>query len=67
MADLSKCVDQTCPSRWTCHRYTVPPGYRQAYMDFDRYGREKCRAFLPNKDAPDVFECDRVEEKEGNP
>lgn len=67
MPDFSKCLDQTCPSRWFCERYTAPDGYQQSYTDFDRYGREKCRAYLPNKGAPDVLDCDRVEGKEENP
>jgi len=49
MPDIAMCMNQECPSRNDCHRYTAQPNeLRQSYADFKPDSSGKCESFWPN-------------------
>jgi hypothetical protein len=49
MADIAKCNDNLCPSKYYCHRFTAPIGIYQTYGIFNREDdAENCDMFWPN-------------------
>jgi hypothetical protein len=48
MPDISMCINEGCPVKLTCYRYTATPTeYRQAYMFF-KWDDTGCDHFWPN-------------------
>jgi len=45
MTDISKCVNEDCPSKEKCWRYVAPGSEYQSYANFDPKGEEKCEYF----------------------
>ena len=49
MSDIAKCLDNLCPSKDYCLRFTAPVGMYQSYGGFKREGdADKCDMFWPN-------------------
>lgn len=49
MPDIALCLNEKCPSRQNCWRYTaIPYEYCQSYAEFELEG-EKCSSFIDNK------------------
>ena len=45
--DISKCVNENCPKKEQCYRYTCPTNeYNQSYAEFE--GGEDCKGFWNN-------------------
>jgi len=51
MADISKCKDETCPSKNMCYRFTAPANeLRQSYGIFNREeDADNCNFFWNNE------------------
>ncbi len=55
MADISMCLDDACPSRNICHRFTAKPWEGQSYMDFKRHEMDlSCEHFWPVEEEVEV-------------
>ncbi len=49
MSDIAMCLNQDCPSKLKCHRYTaIPSKYWQSYGNFE-YVSDKCNSFIDNE------------------
>jgi hypothetical protein len=49
MSDIAKCLDNLCPSKNYCHRFTAPDGIFQTYGGFSREeDADNCDMFWPN-------------------
>ena len=51
MVDISMCLNEKCPSKWKCHRFTASPNtHWQSYTEWVvPPRRKKCDEFIPNK------------------
>ena len=48
MSDICKCLNEECPAKQSCYRYTVEPHpYWQAYSDFRPEADGVCMDFMP--------------------
>jgi hypothetical protein len=48
MPDISMCINEDCPMKLTCYRYTATPTpLRQSYMSF-KWDDTGCDHFWPN-------------------
>lgn len=45
MADITKCLNNTCPKRWMCRRYTEPDALYQSYGEFKPNEKGLCYDF----------------------
>lgn len=64
MPDITMCLNDECPSRWRCHRYTARPSERQSYSKFEPpHGRKTCNEFWRGRpDAKEVAMQKRIDE-----
>lgn len=47
MADISMCLNEKCPSRMSCYRFTAPvSSYWQTFADFKPDG-DRCEDYIP--------------------
>jgi len=55
MADISMCLNEQCPSKDLCYRFTAWASPRQAYMDFKpEEGQDKCKDYRMNDKAEEL-------------
>jgi len=47
MPDISMCINDTCPVKDKCYRYTAEPAFMQTYSSF--VFKEKCDYFWDNE------------------
>lgn len=62
MADIAMCLNQTCPSKNICWRFTAPPDkYWQSYSPFQPDGdATKCREFIEARSLSQIKRMDAM-------
>lgn len=61
MPDISMCINEDCPLKQTCYRYTAPPNeFWQPYINFkyvtDDKGMVTCEGYWDNKKQGNRYE-----------
>lgn len=47
-ADITMCLNEECPSKEECKRFTAQPSDFQSYGIFDFYFGDRCESFISN-------------------
>ena len=61
MADITMCINEFCPKKKECYRYTATPEeLHQWYGDFDYHydskGNVVCKDYMPNPPKSNEYE-----------
>lgn len=61
MPDITMCINEFCPKKEKCYRYTAPPDeFRQAYAEFPFLHTDRdvveCEYFINNKHQGNKYE-----------
>jgi len=48
MVDATKCLNNKCPKKECCYRWTAPDGMRQSVSMFNPELKEECQYFWKN-------------------
>jgi len=56
MPDISMCMNNTCPLRSHCYRFTATPSQYQTYADFKPDDNDTCDDYYPGDEITDAIE-----------